>query len=81
VVSALNGEGVEELLARIEQTVNATSVLLNVVIPFTEGSLVRLAHERCTIINESFREEGTVLQLMVPRALVSRFEVYLSRGE
>jgi GTP-binding protein HflX len=75
-VSALTGTGVEDLLERVEQTANATSALLNTLIPFTEGGLVRLAHERCTIINESFSEDGTALQLMIPQALVSRFEPY-----
>ena len=76
LVSALGGGGIEELLGRIEQTVNATSVLLNVVIPFDAGNLVQLAHERCTIISERFSEHGTELQLQVPKALASRFEVY-----
>lgn len=76
MVSALSGFGLEELLSRIEQTVNATSVVLNVLIPFAEGNLVRMAHERCTIINESFSEQGTILQLMVPQPLASRFEIF-----
>jgi GTP-binding protein HflX len=76
LVSALTGEGIDELLARTEQMMNATSALLSVVIPFTEGGLVQLAHERCTIVSERFTEEGTVLQLQVPQALVSRFEPY-----
>jgi GTP-binding protein HflX len=75
-VSALSGEGVAELLARVEQVMNATSSLLSVLIPFTEGSLVQLAHERCTVISEQFTAEGTALQLQAPQALVSRFEVY-----
>ena len=72
-VSALTGWGIETVLDRTEQTVNATSMLLHVVIPFSEGRLVRLAHERCTIISESFSEKGTVLQLQAPQALESRF--------
>jgi GTP-binding protein HflX len=75
-VSALTGQGMDDLLDRIEQTVNATSTLLKVIIPFTEGNIVRLAHERCTIISEEFSGEGTSLQVMVPQALVSRFETY-----
>jgi GTP-binding protein HflX len=75
-VSAHTRVGIAHLLDRIEQTVNATSTLLSVLIPFTEGNLVRLAHERCTIVTEGFSEEGTSLQLMIPSSLVSRFEAY-----
>ncbi|MDR1082652.1 MAG: GTPase HflX [Coriobacteriales bacterium] len=77
LVSALTGEGIDELVKRTEQVMNATSALLNVVIPFTEGSLVRLAHERATVVSEQFLAEGTALQLQVPPALVSRFEPYV----
>jgi GTP-binding protein HflX len=70
------GQGPVGLLVRMEQVMNATSALLSVVIPFTEGSLVQLAHQRCTIVSERFTEEGTVLQLQVPPALSSRFEPY-----
>jgi GTP-binding protein HflX len=80
LVSAVTEEGIDALLARAEQVMNAASALLNVVIPFTEGALVRLAHERCTILSERFVEEGTVLQLQVPPALLSRFEPYESTG-
>jgi GTP-binding protein HflX len=79
-VSARTGSGLEGLQRRVEQTVNAKSTLLNVVVPYTEGSLVRLAHERCTIIGESFSEKGTVLQLLIPQSLVSRFEPYVEAG-
>jgi GTP-binding protein HflX len=78
LVSALTGEGIKELFLRVEQVINATSILLNVTIPFTEGSLVRLAHERCTVVSERYVEEGTTLQLQVPPALASRFEAYTS---
>jgi GTP-binding protein HflX len=77
-VSALTGAGTDALLARVEQVMNTGSTLLNVVIPYTEGGLVNLAHERCTIVSESFSEEGAALQLQVPAALVSRFAHYVA---
>jgi len=75
-ISALTGSGIEELLGRIAQTASANSTLLHVEIPYREGQLVRLAHERCTIVSVSFTEKGTVMQLQVPQALASRFEPY-----
>jgi GTP-binding protein HflX len=75
-VSAQTGEGIDSLLARIEQTANATSQLLRVLLPFAQGALVRLAHERCSVRSESYTEEGTLLTVQVPQMLVSRFEPY-----
>jgi GTP-binding protein HflX len=76
-LSALSGEGIEALLARMEQVMNTASALLNVLIPYAEGNLVHLAHERCTVISESFSEEGAALQIQVPDALLSRFQAYV----
>ncbi|MDR0500973.1 MAG: GTPase HflX [Coriobacteriales bacterium] len=75
-VSAQQGTGINELLERIEHAANATSSLLHVCIPFAQGALVRLAHEQCSIINEEHNESGTLLQLRVPQALVSKFSDY-----
>ena len=75
-ISALTGSGVNMVLDRIEQAINATSTVLQVLIPFTQGKLVQLAHERCTIITEQFTEQGTALQLQIPQPLISRFTPY-----
>ncbi|MDR1013985.1 MAG: GTPase HflX [Coriobacteriales bacterium] len=75
-VSALTGEGIDGLTTRIEQVMAAASVLLSVLVPYASGSLVQLAHERCSVVSEHFTEDGVALQLQAPPALVSRFEAY-----
>ena len=75
-VSALMGRGIEGLLKRIEQVANASSTIMQVCIPFASGAMVKLAHESCTVLDESYHEEGTLLQLRVPVALITRFEQY-----
>jgi GTP-binding protein HflX len=78
LVSAQTGSGMEGLLARVEQAASLTSQLLEVLIPYSEGALVQLAHERCSITSEEYTEQGTRLHLLVPAALVSRFERYVA---
>ncbi len=80
LLSAKDKTGFESLLAGIEQIANAQSTLLNVLIPFSEGALVQMAHERCTILSERFLPEGTELQIQVPKALVPKFESYMLAG-
>ena len=75
-VSALNGEGTEELLARIEQIANSLSVVMNVRIPYPSGALIGLAHEACTVLSEKYDETGVCMQLQVPPAHVARFKPY-----
>jgi GTP-binding protein HflX len=71
--SAISGEGLDLLRRRIEQVANASSPVMRVLVPYTEGSYVRLAHEQCSVMHESYVEEGTILQLRVPQNLVARF--------
>jgi GTP-binding protein HflX len=77
LVSARTGEGIDALLARIEKIANATSCLLTVLIPFAQGNLVQLAHERCSVLSEQYTDQGTLLQIQVPESLAGRFEPYL----
>jgi len=76
LVSALGGDGIDALVARIEQTANAASAAMVVCIPFDQGALVRLAHERSTVIDERYTEDGAILHLRVPQAYVSRFKPF-----
>jgi GTP-binding protein HflX len=75
-ISAVTGAGIDTLLTRIEQAANATSTVLCVCIPFAQGALVQLAHEYCSIVSETYTEEGTLMQVRVPQVLVSRFLPY-----
>jgi GTP-binding protein HflX len=73
LVSALTGAGMDSLLQRVEQLVDATSAVMRVCIPYAQGALVQLAHERCSIISEQYAAEGTVLQLRIPPAFAAKF--------
>ncbi len=73
LVSALTGAGIDELLERMQAASIADGDLLEVLLPYTRGDLVQLAHEHCSIISEEFLPEGTRLQLRAPKALAGRF--------
>lgn len=75
-VSALTGEGIDELLAGISRAAAHTSMVMTLLIPFTRGDMVQMAHERCAIQSESFSERGTSLVASVPQAYISRFEPF-----
>lgn len=79
LVSAQTGQGLTELLERIENVLADFGRFVDVeaLIPYTESRLVALFHRAGEIANESFREEGTVLSGRLPRGLVRRFEPYL----
>jgi len=72
-VSGLTGEGLSALLARIAEEASRGGETMTVMIPYTRGDLIALAHERAQIVTERHREEGTRLIIKVPRGLATTF--------
>lgn len=81
VVSAATGEGVDELIRAIERAATANERVMEACVPFSRGDVVSLAHERCTVISESYDENGTRMSLRVPSDLVSLFEEFNAAAE
>nr|PZN32352.1 MAG: GTPase HflX [Actinomycetota bacterium] len=75
-VSALTGEGLDELVEAITNALTAGLVTLSLAIPYDRGDLVAAAHELGEVITEKHDEDGTVLDVRVPVAVASRFEPY-----
>ncbi len=59
--STVSREGLHELISRIGIVASAQDEVLELLIPFSRGDLVSMAHQRCTIINEDYDESGTHL--------------------
>lgn len=76
LVSAETGEGINRLIKRIEIAASSSDAAIEAIIPYSEGRLVSIAHERCRIISEEHRAEGTYLSMMVPFAYRDLFEPY-----
>ncbi len=75
-VSALTGQGIDALVSRIAQAAAAQDAYLKVVVPYTRGDLVALAHERCQIVEEAHEDSGTRLALFVPRVYERQFKPF-----
>ena len=76
-VSAESGEGIEELVRRIDSAAGSVDTLMDVIIPYSKGDLVSLAHERCSIISEQHEEGGTHRLLQVPPEYTARYAPFL----
>jgi GTP-binding protein HflX len=76
-ISALTGEGLPELLARIEETLDADLVSLDLLVPYQRGDLLGLIHQRGVISRETHELTGTRLSARVSRELAHRLEPYL----
>ena len=73
LISAQEGEGLDNLLARISEEAANHGSYMTVRIPYDRGDLVYVAHERCTLIEESYDDTGTVMRLHVSEPLKNTF--------
>ena len=66
IVSAVTGEGIDELIERIAQVASSRDDYIEVLVPYDRGELVALAHKRCHIVSEEHTESGTQITLYAP---------------
>ncbi len=76
-VSSLEGSHINDLVKRISLVASAQEELIEACIPYNRGDLVSLAHQKCTILSESYTENGTHLSLRVMPELKSRFADFI----
>lgn len=71
--SAHTGFGLDALTERISSCIAALEQCVKVLIPYTRGDLVSIAHSSCTIVNESHNEQGTLMTILASPLFVDRF--------
>jgi len=74
IVSAETGEGIDELIGRIAKVAASRDDYIDVVVPYSRGDLVALAHKRCHIVLEEHEEGGTHLAMYAPPDCVHMFD-------
>ncbi|MFY1679147.1 MULTISPECIES: GTPase HflX [unclassified Streptomyces] len=76
VVSARSGEGMEELLARIDEELPRPSVEIEALVPYTRGTLVARAHDEGEVLSEEHTSDGTLLKARVHEELAAELLPY-----
>ncbi len=76
-VSALTGEGIPDLQARIEIFLNSLDAHVHLLIPFTRGDIVSRLHEFGTVRSEEYTEEGTFVDVRLPRQLADELAEFV----
>ena len=75
-ISALTGEGLSELAEAIATGAYQTFVHVKVKLPYGEGRLVSMLHEKGHVTEIQHLEDGILIDGMVPRQLLAFFEPY-----
>ena len=77
IVSAHSGEGIAELLARLDARLPRPEIEVDVVVPYDRGDLVAAAHAEGEVVSEEHLPEGTRLRARVRPDLAARLGVRL----
>jgi GTP-binding protein HflX len=75
-ISAGTGQGLRELLERIEQRLNSDLTPVEALIPYSAGELVNLWHVHGLIQEEEHTGEGVRIQGMLPEELAGRMQPF-----
>ncbi len=70
--SAATGYGITELQERLAREAASSDRLMSVLVPYREAALVKVVHEQCQVLQESYEGEGTRLTLRAPQRLAAR---------
>jgi GTP-binding protein HflX len=74
LVSALDGEGLEELSARIEVAFEDTLAEVELLVPYSEGARLSELHEVAGDLERTERPDGVLVHARVPVAELHRFD-------
>ncbi|MFF4716362.1 GTPase HflX [Streptomyces eurythermus] len=75
-VSARTGQGIAELLARIDDELPRPAVEVVALVPYTHGKLVARAHAEGEVLSEEHTAEGTLLKVRVHEELAADLAPY-----
>jgi len=75
-ISALSGEGLSELSDAVAVGSYQTFVHVKVKLPYGEGRLVSMMHEKGHVTEIQHLEDGILIDGMLPRQLLTFFEAY-----
>ncbi|UIZ91406.1 GTPase HflX [Corynebacterium sp. CNCTC7651] len=76
-VSALTGEGIDELESKIEMFLNTLDEHVTMLVPFTRGDVVSLLHEQGTVRSEEYQEQGTLIDVRLPRVIADQHRQFV----
>jgi GTP-binding protein HflX len=75
-VSAMTGDGVDEVVTHIGQAAQSQDRTLTVVLPYSQGLLAKECHEQAHIVSEEYLPEGVALTVVAPVSLQGRLARY-----
>jgi len=79
-VSARTGEGIDELLAKISDTLPQWDVELDLLVPYDRGEIIALAHQKARVLDTEYEEDGTRIKLVATDRIARTIQSALLDG-
>lgn len=77
MISALNGEGIDELLSAIEEALPKNRARKKLLIPFDKGSIIAEIRKDGVIHSEDYTENGTLIEATVNIQYLEKIKQYI----
>lgn len=75
-ISAIDGRGLDKLLAAIQKALPPTRARAKMLIPYSDGSAASALRKDSVIISEEYRENGLYFELIADAAMIDRYQSY-----
>jgi len=79
-ISALRGEGIDQLLAMVREKLFESYQNVTVEVPYNKGDLISLFHEEGQVESITNEYEGVMIQGRLPIRLLSKYKEYIVDG-
>ena len=76
-ISAVTGEGIDELLRTIGDRMRAISVVVELLVPYDRGDIVASVHREGEVVSTSNEEEGIRIRARLGDASIGRLAQYV----
>ncbi len=80
-ISALTGEGIDDLLKSVNGTLFEKLVDVSLWLPYKEGALISLFHEQGHVDIVEHGDDGIQITGMIPNRLLARYSPYLTQDQ
>ena len=74
------GEGLEELMQRIEDVLPRPAIILRLLVPYDRGDVLSRLHVRGSVLETEYREDGTLVTARVDEREAATLAAFLIAG-
>ena len=76
-ISALNGDGVDQLKDKIQENIKHKRRIVKFKIPFEEGNLISMLHQKGNVLDEKYTDEGVQIEVELDTIFICKYSDYI----